>query len=92
MPAKDRSNATVVKVAIPDDLLPSVNAAAEAKSQFRSHWIIDAIHSRLASGDAALDRSKFPATVTSILKATNGKLSRTECEHLVSLVIIGMAK
>ena len=48
-------------------------------------------NTRLDSGDAKLDRSNFPATVASVLKATNGKLSRIEAEHLTSLVIIGMS-
>ena len=86
-----KANCRKVEINVPQDLFDRLTVASTNSSQPRSHWICDAIQFRLDSGDAKLDRSNFPATVASVLKATNGKLSRIEAEHLTSLVIIGMS-
>ena len=86
-----RANTRKVEVNVPQDLFDRLAVACTNSAQPRSYWICDAIQSRLDSGDAKIDRSNFTATVASVLKATNGKLSRIEAEHLTSLVIIGMS-
>ena len=90
--SKTRKGATTVKVSIPDDLMPQVNDAAAAVPCARSHWIIDAIEARLGKGDAFVKRENYPAACTAVLKATNGKLSRMEAEHVVALAISKMAQ
>ena len=89
---KTRKGATTVKVSIPDTLLPQVNEAAAKAACARSHWIIDAIQARLGSGDATVRRSHYPAACTAVLKATSGKLTRQEAEHVVALTIKTMAQ
>ena len=67
-------------------------AAAASTGQYRTHWIVDTIRARLDSGIATIDRQRIPATVSKVLRATNGKLSRIECEQIVSLCIIGLTE
>lgn len=86
-----RANSRKIEINVPQTLFDRLTVACTNTSKPRSHWICDAIQSRLDSGDAKIDRSNFTATVASVLKATNGKLSRIEAEHLTSLVIIGMS-
>ena len=90
--SKTRKDAFTVKVSIPNDLLPKVDDAAASVPCPRSHWIIDAIEARLGKGDAFVKRENYPAACTAVLKATNGKLSRLESEHVVALAISKMAQ
>ena len=90
--SKNRKGIKTVEVAIPDDLLPQVNEAAASVPCPRSHWILDAIEARLGKGDAFIKRENYPAACTAVLKATNGKLSRMESEHVVALAISKMAQ
>jgi hypothetical protein len=90
--SKDRKGATTVKVAIPDQLLQEVDARAKEESQFRSHWILDSIESRLnGTVGVPLKRCNIPLAVSLALKASNGKISRLEAEHIVSKTIIALA-
>ena len=86
-----KANCRKVEINVPQDLFDRLTVAATNTSQPRSHWICDAIDSKLDSGDAKLDRKNFPRTVASVLQALNGKINRVEAEHIVSLAIIGMA-
>ena len=89
---KERKGATTVKVAIPDHLLTEVDARAKSESKFRSHWILESIESRLNGAiGVPLQRCNIPLAVSKVLTAAQGKLSRTEAEHLTSLVIIALA-
>ena len=90
--SKERKGATTVKVSIPHETLQEVDARAKAESQFRSHWILDSIESRLnETVGVPLQRCNIPLAVSLALKASNGKLSRLEAEHLVSKTIIALA-
>jgi metal-responsive CopG/Arc/MetJ family transcriptional regulator len=90
--SKERKNATTIKVAIPDHLLSEVDARAKEESQFRSHWILDSIESRLnGTIGVPLKRCNIPLAVSLALKASNGKLTRIEAEHIVSKTIIALA-
>ena len=90
MPTK--KNAFSVEFVCPEELREPMAAAAASTGQYRSHWIIDTIRARLDSGIATIDRQRIPATVSKILRATNGKLSRLECEQIVSICIIGLTE
>lgn len=90
MPSK--KNSFTIEFACPEDLRQPMEAAAASTGQYRSHWILDTIKSRLESGAASIDRQRIPATVAKVLRATNGKLSRLECEQIVSLCIVGLTK
>ena len=90
--SKERKGATTVKVSIPDDLLLQVDAKAKEESKFRSHWILESIESRLnGTIGVPLQRCNIPLAVSQVLKASNGKLTRNEAEHLVSKTIIALA-
>jgi hypothetical protein len=90
--SKDRRNAFVAKVAIPNDVLASVDAAAADASQPRSHWILDAMQTRLTGDGATINRQHYPLAVQEVLKITSGKLTRLEAEHTVALVIRTLAQ
>jgi hypothetical protein len=90
MPTK--KNAFSVEFVCPEELRERMAAAAASTGQYRTHWIVDTIRARLDSGIATIDRQRIPATVSKVLRATNGKLSRIECEQIVSLCIIGLTE
>ena len=90
MPSKKDS--FTVEFTCPNELRASLEAAVASTGQYRTHWILDTIKARLDSGIAKIDRQRIPATVSKVLRATNGKLSRLECEQIVSLCIIGLTE
>ena len=90
MPSK--KNTFTIEFACPNELREPLEAAVAATGQYRTHWILDTIKNRLESGIATIDRQRIPATVSKVLTATNGKLSRLEAEQIVSLCIIGLTK
>jgi len=90
--SRQRANSTVVKLAVPDDLLPTIDAVVADAGQPRSHWILDAIQQRLnPSNKPDSPSANYARAATAVLKATNGKLTRQEAEHCVALVITSMA-
>ena len=78
---------TTIKLAVSDDMLEQLNTAATSHSLTRAEIIRRAISGSLHP----MKRENYAKTCTEVLKATNGKLSRLEAEHLVSVVIKGMA-
>ena len=76
-----------IKLAIPDDLLAQLNAAAEVEGMPRSELIRRTLTGQLQLGSI----KNYPKTCADVLRATNGKLSRAEVDHVVSVVIKGMA-
>ena len=82
---------TTVKASIPDDLLPSINAAAAAANQNRSQWLLEAAKRHLTPSVNLINRNGYPLAIQGVLKASNGKLSHLEAEHAVALVINALA-
>ena len=78
---------TTIKLAVPDDLLTQLNAAAEVEGMPRSELIRRTLSGQLHPATI----ENYPRTCSEVLRATNGKLSRAEVDHVVSVVIKGMA-
>ncbi len=76
-----------IKLAISDEMLTQLDSQAEVEGMPRSELI-----RRTLSGQThSMVKENYAKTCSDVLRATNGKLSRTEAYHLVSVVIKGMA-
>ena len=76
-----------IKVCVSDEMLTQLNAQAETEGMPRSEFI----RRTLAGELHPFVLENYPRTCADVLKATNGKLSRAEVDHVVSVVIKGMA-
>jgi len=76
-----------IKVCVSDEMLSQLNAQAELEGMPRSEYI-----RRTLSGELQpFVLENYAKTCADVLKATNGKLSRQEVDHVASIVIKGMA-
>ena len=76
-----------IKVCVSDEMLAQLNAQAEREGMTRSEYI-----RRTMAGELQpFVLENYPRTCAEVLRATNGKLSRAEVDHVVSVVIKGMA-
>ena len=81
------SQNNTIKVCVSDEMLTQLNAQAELEGMPRSEYI-----RRTMAGELQpLVLENYPKTCAEVLRATNGKLSRAEVDHVVSVVIKGMA-
>ena len=81
------SQNNTIKVCVSDEMLTQLNAQAELEGMPRSEYI-----RRTMAGELhPLVLENYPKTCADVLRATNGKLSRAEVDHVVSVVIKGMA-
>ena len=72
---------------VSDEMLTQLNAQAETEGMPRSEFI-----RRTMAGELhPFVLENYAKTCADVLKATNGKLTRAEVDHLVSVVIKGMA-
>ena len=78
---------TTIKVCVSDEMLAQLNAQAAIEGMPRSEYI-----RRTMAGELhPFTLANYPKTCAEVLRATNGKLSRAEVDHVVSVVIKGMA-
>ena len=78
---------TTIQLSVSDEMLAQLNARAKLENVNRAELI-----RRLISGElhpAVIEN--YARTCSDVLRATNGKLSRAEVDHVVSVVIVGMA-
>ena len=78
---------TTIKVALDQPLLDTLNARAEAEGIPRAELIRQMLSDQFST--AIIEN--YAKTCADVLRATNGKLSRAEVDHVVSVVIKGMA-
>ena len=76
-----------IKVCVSDEMLTQLNSQAETEGMPRSEFI----RRTLAGELHPFVLENYAKTCADVLKATNGKLTRAEVDHLVSVVIKGMA-
>jgi len=76
-------SATTIKLTVSDEMLDQLNSIAATQNITRAELIRQSISQSLHP----FKRENYPKTCTEVLRATNGKLSRLESEHLVSVVI-----
>jgi metal-responsive CopG/Arc/MetJ family transcriptional regulator len=77
---------STIKLNVSDDLLQQLNSAATAHDLNRA----ELIRRTLTNDLAPFSHLNYAKTCLQIQKVTNNKLSRTESEQLVNLVIKGM--
>ena len=76
-----------IKLAVSEEQLAKLDSRAALEGMPRSELI-----RRILSGQILPDTiQNYPKTCAEVLRATNGKLSRAEVDHVVSVVIKGMA-
>ena len=80
-------SSTTIELTVPHQMLEQLNIAATKHSLSRAEIIRRAISGSLQP----MKRDNYAKTCVDVLKTTNGKLTRLEAEHLVSVVIKGMA-
>lgn len=78
---------TTIKVALDQPLLDTLNARAEAEGIPRAELIREKLSDQFSP--AVIEN--YVKTCADVLRATNGKLTRQEVDHVVSVVIKGMA-
>ena len=76
-----------IKLTVSDEMLAQLNAQAATEGLPRAEFI----RRTLAGELHPMVLENYPKTCAEVLRATNGKLSRAEVDHLVSVVIKGMA-
>ena len=76
-----------IKLTVSDEMLTQLDSQAETEDIPRAEIIRRAISGSLQP----MKRDNYAKTCVDVLKTTNGKLTRLEAEHLVSVVIKGMA-
>jgi metal-responsive CopG/Arc/MetJ family transcriptional regulator len=76
-----------IKLAISDEMITQLDSRAAIEGMPRSELIRRTLSGQLHP--AVIEN--YPRTCAEVLRATNGKLSRAEVDHLVSVVIKGMA-
>ena len=76
-----------IKLAVSDEMLAQLDSQAELEGMPRSELIRRTLSGQLHP--AVIEN--YPKTCSDVLRATNGKLSRAEVDHVVSVVIKGMA-
>ena len=79
--------ANTIKVCVSDEMLDQLNARAELEGMNRAEFI----RRTLAGELHPVVLENYSKTCSDVLRATNGKLTRAEVDHLVSVVIKGMA-
>ena len=77
----------LIKLNVPVDQLDQLNDACNRQQRNRSDMLREVIDQYLNTVMPVFDRTKFLAASTAVLRATNGKLSRQEADHLVALVV-----
>ena len=80
--------ANTIKVCVSDEMLEQLNAKAELEGMNRAEFI----RRTLAGELHPVVLENYSKTCSDVLRATNGKLSRLECEQIVSLCIIGLTE
>jgi metal-responsive CopG/Arc/MetJ family transcriptional regulator len=76
-----------IKLAVSNEMLTQLDNQAQVEGMPRSEFIRRTLSGQLHP----LVLENYPKTCADVLRATNGKLSRAEVDHLVSVVIKGMA-
>jgi hypothetical protein len=76
-----------IKLAVSDEMITQLDAQAQLEGMPRSELIRRTLSGQLHP----FVLENYPKTCAEVLKATNGKLSRAEVDHVVSVVIKGMA-
>ena len=76
-----------IKLAVSDEMLTQLDSQAEIEGMPRSELIRRTLSGQLHP--AVIEN--YPRTCAEVHRATNGKLSRAEVDHVVSVVIKGMA-
>jgi len=76
-----------IKLAVSQDQLDQLDAQAAIEGMPRSELIRRTLSGQMRPGTI----QNYPKTCAEVLRATNGKLSRAEVDHVVSVVIKGMA-
>ena len=76
-----------IKLAVSDEMITQLDAQAAVEGMPRSELIRRTLSGQLHP--TVLEN--YPKTCADVLRATNGKLTRSEVDHVVSVVIKGMA-
>ena len=76
-----------IKLAVSDEMITQLDSRAELEGMPRSELIRRTLSGQLHP----MVLENYPKTCADVLRATNGKLSRSEVDHVVSVVIKGMA-
>ena len=76
-----------IKLAVSDEMITQLDSRAELEGMPRSELIRRTLSGQLHP----MVLENYAKTCADVLRATNGKLSRAEVDHVVSVVIKGMA-
>ena len=76
-----------IKVMVSDEMLTQLNSQAKIEGMPRSEFI----RRTLAGELHPFVLENYAKTCADVLRATAGKLTRAEVDHIVSIVIKGMA-
>jgi len=76
-----------IKLAVSDEMVTQLDARAELEGMPRSELIRRTLSGQLHP----MVLENYASTCAEVLRATGGKLSRAEVDHVTSIVIKGMA-
>ena len=77
---------------LPPLTLERLNALCKSLGTSRLDYLINTITDSVNGASPHMDRANYTRACTAVMKATNGKLRRQECEHVVALTIKEMAQ